>query len=247
MSSLAIAGLPVYSAIGALGSPMTPKAPPKLKDRTWRDVMGPGWPDPELLTRGELIETLQAAGIDASGRTLAYWEANQIIPRAVRRHYKGATQAVYPVWMIQVVAAVREMQTAGLSLEDIRDAVQLGFEVGEWVQPPDRETGQTMTRPQVQERWRSYYELAEALEPMLAELGYRWWLATGRYVADMSIQYRDEAGQETGHVLIAHPWQLDVDAIDGGPEPVNWIATVDHLKSVLIGEPKSDTVREDRE
>jgi DNA-binding transcriptional MerR regulator len=234
---MAIAISAVYGAgAGALGLPMPANTaePRDPHPKTWRALMSPWWPDPEpLLTRGELVDRLRSTGVNITPRTLAFWEQQGVVPRAVRRFHNGKTQAVYPEWMIPLVTSVREMQQAGLSLEEIQGAIQVGIDAGEWVLPPG------VTRAAVHDRWRDYHDLAEALGPVVAELSRRWERATGRNLTAVSIQFCDETDRESEHGY-GDPWAwLDPDLDGSLPD---WDSTVDRLKSMLIG----DSVERDR-
>jgi hypothetical protein len=94
---------------------------------TWRDWLPKDEPDPagdQLLTRQELIARLAESGVDVSMPNLRKWEYLGITPGPVRRRREGSARAVYPIWMIPLLALVRKMQAEGRSLAEIRDRLQ---------------------------------------------------------------------------------------------------------------------------
>lgn len=102
---------------------MAAEAPTKPKRETWRDWLPAGSPDPApetLLTRDEVVETLERRRVDASVRDLRFWEAEGVLPRPIRRSHKGAVRAVYPDWYPHLVRQVRRLQRWGMSLEQIK-------------------------------------------------------------------------------------------------------------------------------
>ncbi len=97
---------------------------------TWRNFLPPGFPEPRLITRVELLSGLAATGIDISERTLRFWEAEGVLPRPVRQSHQGIVQAIYPYWYSFVVQKVYSHRQEGLSLvviaADMKRAIQ-GF------------------------------------------------------------------------------------------------------------------------
>jgi len=93
---------------------MPTAAPAKPKPETWLDLLArERAPAPEtasLLTREEVIDQLQAQGIDVNKVALVYWEKSGILPRAVRRWRDGAPRALYPAWALPVISTVRGLQ-----------------------------------------------------------------------------------------------------------------------------------------
>ncbi len=89
----------------------------KLARETWRDWCAPGAPgtpgkaDPELLTRDELLETVERWGVKrVQGSTLRYWEGIGLLPRATIAGPPGKQRALYPWWAADLAALVRHYQ-----------------------------------------------------------------------------------------------------------------------------------------
>lgn len=162
---------------------------------TWRDLMGPDEPEPEILTRPQFVERLEAEGITVSQRTLAYWESEGILPRAVRQWRDGAPQALYAVWLVDIVRAVRGMQDAGMTLEQIREAVRFT----PWRTPMTAPGTPPATREDLASRWDAYTEASHTLGPQLAELARLRELATGARIVDVTITFRDAKGAIASH------------------------------------------------
>lgn len=78
----------------------------KTGRETWRDWWPLGWPEPEVITRADLLDQLAARGVPVDERLLRHWEQRGALPRAVRRSHQGQVQAVYPVWMADLVSAL---------------------------------------------------------------------------------------------------------------------------------------------
>ncbi len=98
-----------------------PETTPKENRETWQDWMPADLPAPtRLLTRNELIDQLQAAGVAVSASDLRYWEYEGVLPRAVRQWRDGANWVVYPRWIASTIALLRALQRASsLSLQEI--------------------------------------------------------------------------------------------------------------------------------
>jgi hypothetical protein len=115
-----------------------PAEPPEATRReTWID-----WVPPEgredalldaepLLTRDELIAELKKLGVEATPRDFNLWQQRGVIPYPPRQRHKGATRAVYPQWMIGIIAKLRDFQGEGRKLREIgpilRDHVYFMF------------------------------------------------------------------------------------------------------------------------
>ena len=104
---------------------MTAKpAPPASSRETWLD-----WIPTEaaerarqaaepLLTREELLAALRDPNVVAddpgvTARDLASWQAAGVIPYPIRRWHEGATRALYPRWMVDIVVTLRRQQAEG--------------------------------------------------------------------------------------------------------------------------------------
>ncbi len=93
---------------------------------TWEH---PSWkaegpPDPHLVTRAELLTIVKRLGLDADERDLRYWESLGLLPRPVRRRHGGATRALYPRWVAQLVFQLRYFQDQGLTLAELPDRMR---------------------------------------------------------------------------------------------------------------------------
>lgn len=82
---------------------MGEEKPPRAR---WSDWWPLGWPDPKVITRAQLLDQLAERGVPVDERLLRHWEQRGALPRAVRRSHAGQVQAVYPVWMADLVGAV---------------------------------------------------------------------------------------------------------------------------------------------
>jgi len=103
-----------------------PKADPAMPTtdttpnrETWKDWMPPGSPSPPLLSHDELMDELEKVGVPLSPHTLTHWRRIGVIPRPIRRRYKGVTRPVYPHWLVLAIADLRYRQSKGESLEEI--------------------------------------------------------------------------------------------------------------------------------
>jgi DNA-binding transcriptional MerR regulator len=83
---------------------------------TWLDWVPASEPDTPVLTRGELLASLERLGPQVSERQLRFWEAEGVLPGPVRRRHNGATRALYPAWMPLLVCDLRICQLRGYSL-----------------------------------------------------------------------------------------------------------------------------------
>lgn len=102
---------------------MSEKLPATWQDPPWNERTS-GIPDPLLLTRAEVLDEAQRLGLDVDERDLRYWEAEGILPRPLRRHYQGATRAVYPSWYIDLIYKLRRLQGYNLSLKELPQRLQ---------------------------------------------------------------------------------------------------------------------------
>jgi hypothetical protein len=101
--------------------------PARQKKETWLDPpwTRPGDPEPErLYTRDELAARLQGLNVQASAADLRFWEARTILPQAVRRRHHGATRTIYPDWYGYLVRRLRQLQSAGYSLQSIKEKIR---------------------------------------------------------------------------------------------------------------------------
>ncbi len=70
----------------------------------------------DLITRDELVHRLAAEGIEVAPNDFRYWQTEGALPRPVKRWHNGATRALYPVWMVDVVRHLRRLQAEGYTL-----------------------------------------------------------------------------------------------------------------------------------
>lgn len=99
------------------------------KRETWQQWQAPGVIEPPLVTREELLNTLDRLGLnDINERALRFWETKGVIPTPVRRRFNGATRALYPLWMVNLVFSLRHLQSRGFAL----DALPLQMRVLGW-------------------------------------------------------------------------------------------------------------------
>ena len=125
MSIILIDHPPVYRAIdGAPGHHMS-NEPTRPRRETWLDWQPPNTPEPEgLLTRDELIATLQRYGMHTHVNELRYWERAGVLPHPVRRWHNGAVRTLYPRWYGYLIRKVQELRGKGYSLPQIRPRVR---------------------------------------------------------------------------------------------------------------------------
>ncbi len=96
---------------------------------TWREWQAPDIIEPPLVTRAELLNTLDRLGLnDINERALRFWETKGVLPAPVRRRFNGATRALYPPWMVNLVFSLRHLQARGFAL----DALPLQMRVLGW-------------------------------------------------------------------------------------------------------------------
>jgi DNA-binding transcriptional MerR regulator len=116
---------------GAPGFSMPAEAAEKPNDQTWIDWLEPKERDSLALitTRDELLTRLERLNIDVKLSDLRYWEYEGILPRPVRKWDPDvkAMRAYYPMQMVAVIFALRELQAAGLQLRDIAPALRFTF------------------------------------------------------------------------------------------------------------------------
>lgn len=106
----------------------------RVPRETWRDwltpdaaqaLLGPRADKSLLITRAELLERL---GGSVTERELRYWESSGALPRPVRQFHRGAVQALYPSWHVDVVSNVRESRAEKLSPDEMRADARAIFE-----------------------------------------------------------------------------------------------------------------------
>lgn len=102
------------------------------KRETWRDWCAPngfgasGRPDPRLITREELIATLEhwgvktARGHPVEERTLRHWAKEVLIPNAEAQGEAGYQRALYPWWLADLIKQLRHYQDGGMEPDRLR-------------------------------------------------------------------------------------------------------------------------------
>ncbi len=79
-----------------------------------------------MLTRTTLLANLERLGLtDIDERKLRFWETEDVLPRPVRQRHAGATRAVYPIWYVNLVFALRHFQERGYELKQLRNRMRL--------------------------------------------------------------------------------------------------------------------------
>ncbi len=95
---------------------------------TWRAWVkpAPDAPDPPLLTRAELLATVERLGVQppVDARTLRYWEAEGLLPRPTLAYHAGATRTRYPWWVADLIIQIRRYQDRGFGNTEIRRRIR---------------------------------------------------------------------------------------------------------------------------
>jgi len=190
----------IRAAVEQIGSVLrNPTAiyPDGFPRETWRDWMEPDAPNPDvLLTRKELLERLQAEGVDVTPSALAYWENQRITPRGDKRWINGTPQSLYPEWMIPMLRTVRALQEDGVSLREIRETLRTiswmhPAEVSD--QPPDDRSEHSALREEFLRMG------TEDLRPLLLEYARLQERISGVRVVRIELQMIDAQGQRFRH------------------------------------------------
>jgi DNA-binding transcriptional MerR regulator len=106
--------------------------------RDWRDWLPDGAPEPQLITRDELIEWLADNGINLPTRTLESWHRQGVLPYPVRRKHGETVKALYPTWFITAIKHLRDSQDRGLSLDKIKPLMRMdALNSIQWRDPTD--------------------------------------------------------------------------------------------------------------
>ncbi len=97
----------------------------KPKRQTWRDWT-PGLLEPEeLITRDQVLATLERLGLrDISERTLRYWEDHGVLPAPIQRRHLGKTRALYPWWMVDLVWRLKRYQDKDFALAELPEPMR---------------------------------------------------------------------------------------------------------------------------
>jgi len=94
----------------------------KPKRETWRDWQVRDAPAARVITRAELLAELKHHKVRPAVTTTAlrYWEYHGILPRPVRQKHGDVVAAVYPVWAVTIIRALRGFEAAGIALPNMR-------------------------------------------------------------------------------------------------------------------------------
>ena len=86
-------------------------------------------PNKEFLTLAELLSELHSTGVQIEERTVRYWTSRGLLPRPVKKPFRGADGRVgyYPSSTLNTIADVLRLQDEGWKIEQIRKFV-LGSE-----------------------------------------------------------------------------------------------------------------------
>ncbi len=92
---------------------------------TWRD-WAPGAPEPQLLTRDELLAAAERLHIAADERSLRYWESPGVgvLPGPIQRRHRGKTRALYPHWMVDLIYRLHRYRDAGYALKELPERMR---------------------------------------------------------------------------------------------------------------------------
>ncbi len=186
---------------------MAANAPTKPKRETWRDWQPADSAEPAtLLSREELIERVNRFGAEVDEGDLRYWEYQTVLPRVVKRWSNGANRAYYPLWMVSIVVFLRELQRAGLSLQEIgpmlRQRVPTAVSMAETIERL-REKGKLSDAEEQGLLASTAVEfMTEVVGRILADFGQRYGRLTGVDVAQARVEFYDRQGR---HVGGSHP------------------------------------------
>ncbi len=213
---------------------MSTEAPAKVSKATWVDWVRDGAPEPDdddLLTRDELIDRLHQSGDPVTTRELRYWEAEGALPQPVKRWHAGATRALYPSWMLDLVPRVRTLRQHGVPLPTIGRHLRKQLAGGEREQDANLELllwfastltihpsayGLDFTDPEVLAAWPSTQEAIQValgfkdreLDEILDQRAHKLFRATGRRVVSIDIVFRDE-GRRALATMTRYPTSSD--------------------------------------
>jgi DNA-binding transcriptional MerR regulator len=92
------------------------------KRQTWTDW----FPDSEpRLTFHELDDHIRSMGLDpVAPSAMRFWQKQGLVPYPVRRRRGNTQYALYPSVALAVIERIRNLQRAGLSLEQIRPLIR---------------------------------------------------------------------------------------------------------------------------
>lgn len=104
-------------AVNAPPADVTEAPPPPLP--RWRRA-GPPW----LLTREELVDELQHAQIDVSGRQIQRWVSAGVLPKPIRQVPRSGpgnkAKALYPQWLLYVLFDLHHQAPPGATMAELK-------------------------------------------------------------------------------------------------------------------------------
>ena len=95
---------------------------------TWLAWLPPGHPEPPLITRGELLDTLAQRGLAVTEPRLRSWEAAGALPTPIWRRLDRAPRPLYPVWYAEVLEAMPQRRAGRGPLDRLRPQLRARFE-----------------------------------------------------------------------------------------------------------------------
>ncbi len=177
------------------------------KRETWRAWMPADSAEPTtLLSREEFIERVNRFGADVDEGDLRYWEYQGILPRVVKKWSGKANRAYYPLWLVSIVVFLRELQRAGLSLQEIapmlRQRTPRAVSMAETIERL-RHDGRLSDADEQNLLADTAVEfMTEAMSKVLEDFGRRYARLTGEEVAQARVEFYDRQGR---HVGGSHP------------------------------------------
>jgi hypothetical protein len=199
------------------------KTAPKPKRETWLDWVAPVPTDEAmaraepLLTTDQLLAALESQGIKITRWDLSYWQRQGVIPYPTKGSRGGATWALYPRWMIDVVQVLRRSQTHGQSLDLI--AMALRRDVKNVFGKPLEGDAQSRLEEQIANmQYRA--ELEKAI-PHLKSAAAAFERMTGKHVRGFDIHVRTQP-RENGWLPDRESLTVDIFNPNEANEEVYW-------------------------
>lgn len=178
---------------------------------TWRDWAAPGAPGTEgstspqeMLTRDELLATVERWGVKpVSERTLRFWEDEGVLPRATVEGEPGHQRAMYPWWVADLIAQVRQHQDRGLDLKQLPGRMRMA---AWWLnrspsahEVPERPQPARATPPDLPD------DLARLLVAELSNFGALHYLVDGTILERVDLVFQATNGQKAIYTLPLAP------------------------------------------
>jgi hypothetical protein len=127
---MVVATAHIYSATRANGRTMPAETTPQPE--TWADWLAGDESAPgagELLTRDELLARLRDEGIIVSSHDLKNWQRLGVLPLGIPHRAGRSTHARYPPQAVIALALVRQLQSQGHTMADIRKILRGTFRI----------------------------------------------------------------------------------------------------------------------